>query len=197
MGRVRKTRKVQKILRESDDRVQQALKVSQALVPTKRSAAPPGKSRDKAHHIEEIPLSMFLKANLALGPPFRILLDTNFINFSIQHKIDLFQGLMDCFLAKCIPYVTDCVAGELEKMGHRYRLALKLAHDPRIVRLTCDHPGTYADDCIVRRVTNHRCYVVGTSDKNLKLRLRKIPGVPIVYVAKHKYELERLPEVAL
>ena len=52
--------------------------------------------------------------------------------------------------------VTDCVVAELEKLGHRYRLALHLAKDPRIKRLKCSHAGTYADDCIVQRVTEVR-----------------------------------------
>lgn len=41
-------------------------------------------------------------------------------------------------------------------MGHRFRLALKLARDPRFKRLTCLHKGTYADDCLVQRVTEVR-----------------------------------------
>ena len=44
---------------------------------------------------------MFLAHNKDLGPPFRILVDTNFINFSIQNKIELVQGMMDCLMAKC------------------------------------------------------------------------------------------------
>ena len=32
---------------------------------------------------------------------------------------------MDCLYAKCIPYVTDCVMAELEKLGTKYRVALK------------------------------------------------------------------------
>jgi U3 small nucleolar RNA-associated protein 24 len=27
--------------------------------------------------------------------------DTNFINFSLQNKIELVQGMMDCLMAKC------------------------------------------------------------------------------------------------
>jgi hypothetical protein len=41
----------------------------------------------------------------------------------------------------------------------------------------------------------HRCYLVATCDRDLKRRLRKIPGVPIMYIAGHKYAIERLPEV--
>ena len=83
---------------------------------------------------------------------------------------------------------------ELEKLGTKYRLALRLAKDPLIQRLPCDHKGTYADDCLVERVQIHRCYIVATNDKDLKSRLRKIPGVPILYVGNHKYAIERLPE---
>lgn len=132
--------------------------------------------------------------------------------------------------------VTDCVVAELEKLGHRYRLALHLAKDPRIKRLKCLHAGTYADDCIVQRVTEvsscllthaaaqldvccspevacklekhlglmrtvvfrvrtqHKCYLVATNDKDLKRRIRKIPGVPIVYLKGRTFAVERLPE---
>jgi rRNA-processing protein FCF1 len=45
---------------------------------------------------------MYLKYNSALGPPYQILIDTNFINFSIQNKLDVFKSMMDCLLAKCM-----------------------------------------------------------------------------------------------
>lgn len=68
---------------------------------------------------------------------------------------------MDCLYAKCIPYVTDCVMGELERLGEKYRLALKMIKDPRIEKLPCIHKGIYADDCLVDRVTQvcsrYRC----------------------------------------
>lgn len=102
---------------------------------------------------------------------------------------------------------------ELEKLGPKYRIALRIARDERWERLKCDHKGTYADDCIVDRVQKHRIYLVATNDRyvcvlgyfgwiadngvrDLKRRIRKIPGVPIVSVAKGKYVIERLPDVA-
>eukprot|EP00916_Digyalum_oweni_P011904 GHVL01019752.1.p1 GENE.GHVL01019752.1~~GHVL01019752.1.p1 ORF type:complete len:133 (+),score=19.56 GHVL01019752.1:245-643(+) len=121
-------------------------------------------------------------------------MDTNFINFAIQNKIDIYKGMMDCLVGKCIPYVTDCVVGELEKMGHRYKIALRMARDPRVERLTCTHKGTYADDCLVDRVTQHKCYIVATNDKELKGRIRKIPGVPLMSVLHHKFSIERMPD---
>jgi hypothetical protein len=71
---------------------------------------------------------MFFKFNSALGPPYHILLDTNFINFSIQNKLDIMQSAMTCLLAKCHIYITDCVMAELEKLGQQYRVALRYFH---------------------------------------------------------------------
>ena len=74
---------------------------------------------------------MFFKYNTALGPPYRILIDTNFLNFSIQNKLDILKNSMDCLLGKVTPVVTDCVIAELEKLGSKFRMVLKLTKDPR------------------------------------------------------------------
>lgn len=81
---------------------------------------------------------------------------------------------MDCLLAKCIPCVSDCVIGELEKLGPKYRLALRLAKDPRFERLPCTHKGTYADDCIVNRVTQVLYIYIISIDVILLLLVIKI-----------------------
>jgi len=43
----------------------------------------------------------------------------------LENRIDLETGMMDSLYAKCIPCVSDCVMAELEKLGPKYRLALK------------------------------------------------------------------------
>lgn len=73
-------------------------------------------------------------------------------------------------------------------------MALRVAKDKIFKRLPCSHSGTYADDCICQRVQQHRCYIVATNDKDLKRRIRKIPGVPIMFVANHRYQVERMPD---
>ena len=157
---------------------------------------------------DKTPSALYFKYNTQLGPPYQVLVDTNFINFSIRNKvsllihacekpvrnsfpvsapvqlyarlsfiyvqIDLEKGMMDCLYAECKPCITECVMAELEKLGQKYRVALKIAKDPRIKKLPCTHKGTYADDCICERVTQHRCYIVATCDKDLRRRLRKV-----------------------
>ena len=48
---------------------------------------------------------------------------------------------------------------ELEKLGRKYRVALRIVKDPRFERLPCLHKGTYADDCLVERVTQVNEYI--------------------------------------
>ncbi len=45
----------------------------------------------KIKEIEQNPVHMFFSYNKSLGPPYHIIIDTNFINLSIQNKIDLFK----------------------------------------------------------------------------------------------------------
>lgn len=124
----------------------------------------------------------------------------------------------------------------LARLGTKYRVALRIARDPRFERLTCSHKGIYADDCLIKRITEvrsvyvisfsffhysqllhsdffnlynvrsifllkmwflyfqHKCYIVGTCDKDLKRRIRKIPGVPIMYIVDKRYTIERMPD---
>ncbi|EPZ34299.1 Fcf1-domain-containing protein [Rozella allomycis CSF55] len=145
-------------------------------------------------HVDQVSSSLFFRYNQSLGPPYHIILDTNFINMAIQNKLEIISAMMDCLYAKCIPCITDCVLAEIEKLGSKFRVALTIARDPRFKRLKCCHEGTYADDCIVQRVTQHKCYIVATHDKALKKRIRQIPGVPIMYVNQRKVMVEQLPE---
>ena len=142
--------------------------------------------------VEQPVADMFLSFNQAIRPPFHIWLDTNFINFSMQNKIEIVEGLMDCLLAKVVPCVCDCVMAELEKLGKKFRVALRLAKDKRFKRLHCEHK--YADDCVIQTVQRHPIYIVATCDQDLKRRLRKVPGVPIMYIQRHRYTIERMPE---
>jgi U3 small nucleolar RNA-associated protein 24 len=171
-------------------------KVKEAQAKQQKREAAKTKTPDgeEIKHFEQASSTLYFQYNTQLGPPYYILLDTNFINFSISNKLDVVAAMMDCLYAKCIPCITDCVMAELEKLGPKFRVALRVAKDPRFHRIPCSHKGTYADDCLVNRVSQHKCYIVATCDKDLKRRIRKIPGVPIMFITQRKYSIERMPD---
>jgi U3 small nucleolar RNA-associated protein 24 len=161
----------------------------------------------------QVSSSLFFQYNAALRPPYNVLVDTNFLSHTVQRKLDLLESMMSCLYATCRPIITSCVMAELEKLGPKYRIALRIARDERWERLECDHKGVYADDCIVDRIQRHKIYIVATNDRDLKRRIRKVPGVPIMSVARGeqwnitivskatltiikigKYVIERLPD---
>ncbi|KAK3053199.1 rRNA-processing protein fcf1 [Extremus antarcticus] len=194
MGVQKRTRKfatTKRIISSRDDR--------QKAVVAKRDAEDKKKkkqtdSNELIRSIPQVPSSMFFTHNTALQPPYQILVDTNFLSHTVHHKLPLLPTLMDTLYATCTPIITSCVMAELEKLGPKYRIALQIARDERFERLQCDHKGTYADDCIVDRVVKQRVYLVATNDRDLKRRVRKVPGVPILSVARGKYVIERLPD---
>ncbi|KAG5182753.1 Fcf1-domain-containing protein [Tribonema minus] len=193
MGRAKKQRAVKvkfaqskRLISPKDPRLKEVAKKAEEKA---------AKAKEKeTRQVTQTPSAMFFKYNTALGPPYHVIVDTNFINFSIKNKLDMVKSMMDCLLAKATPCITDCVIAELEKLGPKYRIALRLAKDERFQRLPCSHKGTYADDCILQRAEQHRCYIVATCDKELKRRIRKIAGVPIMYISNRKYTIERMPE---
>lgn len=138
-------------------------------------------------HSPQVSSSLFFQYNAALRPPYNILVDTNFLSHTVRGKLDLLESMMSCLYATCRPIITSCVMAELEKLGPKYRIALRIARDERWERLQCDHKGVYADDCIVDRIQRHKIYIVATNDRDLKRRIRKIPGVPIMSVARGKF----------
>ncbi|KAA3679923.1 U3 small nucleolar RNA-associated protein 24 [Paragonimus westermani] len=191
MAKARRTRKFaaqKRMISLTDSRIKKCDQHKKLVNPLKASTS---------HHVSikhnpEVFPRLKDSYNEALGPPYHILLDTNYVNFSIKNRLDLFRSIMDCLLAKCFLYVTDCVMGEIEKMSERYRVALKILRDERIQRLTCQHKGTYADDCLVERAQS-RCYIVATCDRDLRRRIRKITGVPIMYIHGHRVTVEKMP----
>ncbi|KAG5357366.1 rRNA-processing protein [Yarrowia sp. C11] len=192
MGKAAKTRKfaaTKRMIKASDPRLKKNKEDIEA------QAAKKNKEEELVREVPRVSSALFFQYNEAIKPPYQVLIDTNFINFSIQKKLDIHRAMMDCLYAKANPIITDCVMAELEKLGPKYRIALKLARDPRIKRLTCTHKGTYADDCLVNRVLQHKCYIVATNDQDLKRRLRKVPGIPLMGVGNKGYVIERLPDV--
>ena len=104
---VRKFGEVKRMLNPNDDRIKANQKVTDAA----KKASISGKLVNDAgkqvtpdgqlvRHISTPASSMFFEHNTQLGPPYRVLVDTNFINFSLQNKIELVQGMMDCLYAK-------------------------------------------------------------------------------------------------
>ena len=192
MGVQKKTRKfaqMKRMIGQRDARLKENQKRAEQI----QKAADAGK--DVMREAPPEPSQLFFSYNTALRAPFPILIDSNFFSHTVRAKLGLLESLMDCLQATVRPMVTSCVLAEMERLGTKYRLAMQIARDERWERLSCDHTGVYADDCIVDRCVKSRIYIVATNDRDLKRRIRKISGVPLISVGRGKYTIERLPDV--
>lgn len=110
-GKVKKTRKfaeVKRMLNPNDAR----LKANQKKAEEKQKKAKEAEVR----HAPQTASSMFFRYNAALGPPYQVLVDTNFINFAISNKIDLEKGMLDCLFAKSEQQVAEEQTGDPWKL---------------------------------------------------------------------------------
>jgi hypothetical protein len=57
--------------------------------------------------------ALFFSYNMALGPPYRVIVDTNFINFSIQNKV---RPLIFLFLGWFVSLAGSPVESQLYKV---------------------------------------------------------------------------------
>jgi U3 small nucleolar RNA-associated protein 24 len=81
MGKTKQTRKfavAKKIISPKDTRVKEnAEKAKKKLEELKKKEAP--------RQVEQAVSALFFQYNTQLGPPYHVLIDTNFINFSIRY----------------------------------------------------------------------------------------------------------------
>ena len=103
MGRARQTKRfatMKRMISASDPRLK-----DKDRAPAKKKKPEDPNEVKTTEHVQQSS-ALFFQYNTQLGPPFHILVDTNFINFSIKNKMDIIQSMMDCLYAKCIPYIT-------------------------------------------------------------------------------------------
>jgi len=128
---------------------------------------------------------------MLIHKPNYVLIDTNFIYFSLKNKINLVSSLTDCLNAMSIPCISECVLMEIEKLGPKFKLALKYIKNKNFIKLRCLHPKNiiYADDCIFNTVSLSRFFTVATCDSNLKKRIKKLADSKVIIIKKNRLKV--------
>lgn len=146
------------------------------------------KIKKKEEKIELLKIKKFNeKKTIILKSPYQILLDTNFLIHCIKKKLSLNLLTTSTFLSNVTLNVPECVFGELEKMKNF--LAIKVLKSFNFNKLICDHKGTYVDDCLLNRTKINTCYIVATSDRELRNKLKN-QNTPIVFIRGFKFQVE-------
>lgn len=81
MGKAKQTRKfavTKKIMSHKDTRAKENMEKAKAKEAAK-------KQKEEPRQVEQANSALFFQYNTQLGPPYHVLVDTNFINFSIRY----------------------------------------------------------------------------------------------------------------
>jgi U3 small nucleolar RNA-associated protein 24 len=91
MGKAKKTRKfavAKRIMSPKDTRVKENMEKAKLKEEAKKKKAEP-------KQVEQANTALFFQYNTQLGPPYHVLVDTNFINFSIRYVSKVTANTMD------------------------------------------------------------------------------------------------------
>ena len=123
------------------------------------------------------------KNSFGIFEPYQVLVDGTFCQAALQNKINIKEQLPKYLDAEIQLLTTECVLNELESLGGALYGALVIAK--RFKTRKCGHrEHVPATECVSHLVgeANEKRYFVASQDKQLRNALRKIPGVPLLYI---------------
>lgn len=128
--------------------------------------------------------------------PYQVLLDAATLQDAARFKMDLIAGLERTIQGKVKPMITQC------SMRHLYAAKDQslIAQAQRYERRRCNHHELEEPlstiECLSEVVdpkdsrTNKHRYVVASQDADVRAKLRRIPGVPLIYISRSVMILE-------
>ena len=140
----------------------------------------------------------FLRLLFGVHPPYRVLLDGNFLATCARFKIEwrrLLPKLLQVDTALVHLHVTECIIAELESLGERAAVALAEARTLPLLKCRSKH-GHVADgvaaECLARLVggDNAGKWIVVTQDAALRADLRRVPGLALALISSNVLVLE-------
>ncbi|CAM9290113.1 unnamed protein product [Choristocarpus tenellus] len=143
----------------------------------------------------------FFRIVYGITPPYKVILDGNFLHQCISTKVDIDRRLASVLQGASFRlYTPKAAQDELEALGPDFDAAFQFAKThcraifgPRAVTVQeggseegQDGGGDDPAEQIARAVgvDNPNKYIVATQDENLRVRLRKVPGCPLLHVSR-------------
>ncbi|AQZ10249.1 UTP23 (YOR004W) [Zygosaccharomyces parabailii] len=131
--------------------------------------------------------------------PYQVLVDDQLVMDCYKSHYDLVGGLKRTLQAEVKPMITQCCIQAL--YSTRIQEAIDIAKN--FERRRCNHPPKEARppaECIQSVVNinghNKHRYVVASQDVNLRRKLRRVPGVPLVHISRSVMVMEPLSEAS-
>lgn len=141
----------------------------------------------------------FYKYNFSFREPFQILIDGTFCQAALKNKIQIKEQLPKYLMGEIQLCTTSCALKELESLAKDLYGAKLILQRFQIRKCRHMKDPVPASECLLSMLaeTNPHHYFIATQDQQLTTALKKIPGVPLLYIILNTMVLDKPSERTL
>jgi U3 small nucleolar RNA-associated protein 23 len=129
--------------------------------------------------------------------PYKIIIDGNFAAMALNKKFEMKSSLEKLLDDKVTLIIPSCIFKEVQSLENKIPGLLKLLSQYKIEQ--CPHNLLSPTNCIRDYIgkKNSSKYFVATQDNFLRVQLRKIPGVPLIFFEQNMLLMDKPSRVSI
>ena len=129
--------------------------------------------------------------------PYKVIIDGNFAAIALNKKFEMKAALEKLLDDKVILIIPSCIFKEVQSIENKIPGLLKLLSQYKIEQ--CKHNILSATNCIRDYIgkKNNLKYFVATQDNFLRVQLRKIPGVPLIFFEQNMLLMDKPSRISI
>ncbi|MEQ2232521.1 Small subunit processome component [Ilyodon furcidens] len=141
----------------------------------------------------------FYKYNFSFREPFQILIDGTFCQAALKNKIQIKEQMPKYLMGEVQLCTTNCALKELETIGKQLYGAKIILQKFQVRKCAHLKNPVPASECLLSMLeeTNPHHYFVATQDHAVTAGLKKIPGVPLLYIILNTIVLDKPSQTSL
>ncbi|XP_030596834.1 rRNA-processing protein UTP23 homolog [Archocentrus centrarchus] len=141
----------------------------------------------------------FYKYNFGFREPFQILIDGTFCQAALKNKIQIKEQMPKYLMGEVQLCTTSCALKELETLGKQLYGAKIILQRFQVRKCPHFKEPVSASECLLSMLeeTNPHRYFVATQDYAVTTGLKKIPGVPLLYIILNTIVLDKPSQASL
>ena len=129
--------------------------------------------------------------------PYKVIIDGNFASMALNKKFELKSSLEKLLDEKVILIIPSCIFKEVQSLESKIPGLLRLLSQYKIEQ--CNHNPMNPTNCIRDYIgkKNNSKYFVATQDNFLRVQLRKVPGVPLIFFEQNMLLMDKPSRISI
>ena len=139
----------------------------------------------------------FYKFIFKFDSPYKVIIDGNFAAMALNKKFEMKSALEKLLDSKVILTIPSCIFTEVQSLESKIPGLLKLLSQYKIQQ--CPHGLLSPTNCIRDYIgnKNQSKYFVATQDNFLRMQLRNIQGVPLIFFEQNMLLMDKPSKVSI